>query len=96
MIPVEAEDIPLVEQIAKVPRRVLNRTERHADQRAAFRVAARGSGPSGTVRSAPCSELHEVRDTGLNQLASGATSTNSPRRSSRCTISEPVSAVYTT
>ena len=32
MIPVEAEDIPLVKQIAQVPRRVLHRTERHADQ----------------------------------------------------------------
>ena len=31
MIPVEAEDIPLVKQIAQVPRRVLHRTERHAD-----------------------------------------------------------------
>jgi hypothetical protein len=29
MIPVEAEDIPLVKQIAQVPRRVLHRTERH-------------------------------------------------------------------
>jgi hypothetical protein len=28
MIPVEAEDIPLVKQIAQVPRRVLHRTER--------------------------------------------------------------------
>jgi hypothetical protein len=32
MIPVEAEDIPLVKQIAQVPRRVLHRPERHADQ----------------------------------------------------------------
>jgi hypothetical protein len=39
MIPVEAEDIPLVKQIAQVPRRVLHRTERHADQRVAVRVA---------------------------------------------------------
>ena len=31
MIPVEAEDIPLIKQIAQVPRRVLHRTERHAD-----------------------------------------------------------------
>jgi hypothetical protein len=31
MIPVEAEDIPLVKQIAQVPRRVLHRTGRHAD-----------------------------------------------------------------
>jgi len=30
MIPVEEEDIPLVHQIAQVPRRVLHRTERHA------------------------------------------------------------------
>jgi hypothetical protein len=40
MIPVEAEDIPLVKQIAQVPRRVLHRTERHADRRVAVRVAA--------------------------------------------------------
>lgn len=39
MIPVEAEDIPLVKQIA-----LLHRTERHADQRVAVRVAARGAG----------------------------------------------------
>ena len=44
MIPVEAEDIPLVKQIAQVPRRVLHRTERHADRRVAVRVAARGAG----------------------------------------------------
>jgi len=47
MIPVEAEDIPLVKQIAQVPRRVLHRTERHADQRVAVRVAARGAGQVG-------------------------------------------------
>jgi hypothetical protein len=44
LIPVEAEDIPLVKQIAQVPRRVLHRTERHADRRVAVRVAARGAG----------------------------------------------------
>ena len=44
MIPVEAEDIPLVKQIAQVPRRVLHRTERHADQRVAVRMAARRAG----------------------------------------------------
>jgi len=62
MIPVEAEDIPLVRQIAQVPRRVLHRTERHADQRVAVGVACPRSGPSGsrcgpsgTARSAPCS-----------------------------------------
>ena len=33
MVPVEAEDIPLVRQIAQVPRRVLHRTERHAYRR---------------------------------------------------------------
>ena len=44
MIPVEAEEIPLVKQIAQVPRRVLHRTERHADRRVAVRVAARGAG----------------------------------------------------
>ena len=44
MIPVEAEDIPLVKQIAQVPRRVLHRIERHSDQRVAVRVAARGAG----------------------------------------------------
>ena len=43
MIPVEAQDIPLVKQIAQVPRRVLHRTERYADQR----VAARGAGQVG-------------------------------------------------
>src|ERR1700757_532480 len=32
MIPVEAEDIPLVKQIAQVPQRVLHRTEWHADR----------------------------------------------------------------
>ena len=47
MIPVEAEDIPLVKQIAQVPRRVLHRTERHADRRVAVRVAARGAGQVG-------------------------------------------------
>ena len=47
MIPVEAEDIPLVKQIAQVPRRVLHRIERHADQRVAVRVAARGAGQVG-------------------------------------------------
>jgi hypothetical protein len=47
MIPVEAEDIPLVKQIAQVPRRVLHRTERHADRRIAVRVAARGAGQVG-------------------------------------------------
>ena len=47
MIPVEAEDIPLVKQIAQVPRRVLHRTEWHADQRVAARVAARGAGQVG-------------------------------------------------
>ena len=47
MIPVEAEDIPLVKQIAQVPRRVLHRTERHADRRVAVRVAARGAGQAG-------------------------------------------------
>jgi hypothetical protein len=47
MIPVEAEDIPRVKQIAQVPRRVLHRTERHADQRVAVRVAARGAGQVG-------------------------------------------------
>lgn len=47
MIPVEAEDIPpLVKQIAQVPRRVLHRTEQHADRRVAVRVAARGAGQS--------------------------------------------------
>jgi hypothetical protein len=62
MIPVEAEDIPLAKQIAQVPRRVLHRTERYADQRVAVRVAASRSGPgasrcgpSGTARSATCS-----------------------------------------
>jgi hypothetical protein len=35
MIPVEAEDIPLVKQIAQVSRRLLHRTERHADRRVA-------------------------------------------------------------
>jgi hypothetical protein len=47
MIPVEAEDIPPVKHIAQVPRRVLHRTERHADQRVAVRVAARGAGQVG-------------------------------------------------
>jgi hypothetical protein len=47
MIPVEAEDIPLVKQIAQVPRRVLHRTERHADQRVAVRMAARRAGQVG-------------------------------------------------
>ena len=47
MIPVEAEDIPLVKQIAEVPRRVLHRIERHADRRVAVRVAARGAGQVG-------------------------------------------------
>jgi hypothetical protein len=47
MIPVEAEDIPLVKQIVQVPRRVLHRTERHADRRVAVRVAARGAGQVG-------------------------------------------------
>ena len=47
MIPVEAEDILLVKQIAQVPRRVLHRTERHADRRVAVRVAARGAGQVG-------------------------------------------------
>lgn len=47
MIPVEAEDIPPVKQIAQVPRRVLHRTERHADRRIAVRVAARGAGQVG-------------------------------------------------
>ena len=47
MVPVEAEDIPLVKQIAQVPRRVLHRTERHADRRVAVRVAARGAGQVG-------------------------------------------------
>jgi hypothetical protein len=47
MIPVEAEDIPLVKQIAQVPRRVLHRTERHADPGVAVRVAARGAGQMG-------------------------------------------------
>ena len=37
MIPVEAEDIPLVKQIAQVPQRVLHRIEWHADQRVAVR-----------------------------------------------------------
>jgi hypothetical protein len=46
MIPVEAEDIPLVKQIAQVPHRVLHRTEWHADRRVAVRVAA---GPAGQV-----------------------------------------------
>jgi len=46
MIPVEAEDIPLVKQIAQVPQRVLHRTEWHADRRVAVRVAA---GPAGQV-----------------------------------------------
>ena len=36
MIPVEAEDIPLVKQIAQVPRRVLHRTERHTDRVSLF------------------------------------------------------------
>jgi hypothetical protein len=44
MIPVEAEDIPLVKQIAQVPQRVLHRTEWHADRRVAVRVAARPAG----------------------------------------------------
>ena len=47
VIPVEAEDIPLVKQIAQVPRRVLHRTERHADRRVVVRVAARGAGQVG-------------------------------------------------
>jgi len=47
MIPVEAEDIPLVQQIAQVPRRVLHRTERHADQRVAIRMAVRRAGQAG-------------------------------------------------
>jgi hypothetical protein len=47
MIPGEAEDIPLVKQIAQVPRRVLHRTERHADRRVAVGVAARGAGQVG-------------------------------------------------
>ena len=51
MIPVEAEDIPLVKQIAQVPRRVLHRTERHADQRVAVRVAARGAAQWVEVRA---------------------------------------------
>jgi hypothetical protein len=46
MIPVEAEDIPLVKQIAQVPQRVLHRTECHADRGVAVRVAA---GPAGQV-----------------------------------------------
>jgi hypothetical protein len=40
MIPVEAEDIPPVEQTAQVPRRVLHRTERHADRRRQCRTVA--------------------------------------------------------
>ena len=61
MIPVEAEDILLVKQIAQVPRRVLHRTERHADRRVAVRVAARGAGQVGRdagqagPRDPPCS-----------------------------------------
>ena len=47
MVPVEAEDIPLVKQIAQAPRRVLHRTERHADRHVAVRVAARGAGQVG-------------------------------------------------
>ena len=46
MIPVEAEDIPLVKQIAPVARRVLRRTQRHADRRIAVRVATLGAVPS--------------------------------------------------
>ena len=48
MVPVEAEDIPLVKQIAQAPRRVLPRTERHADRRVAVCVAARGAGQAGS------------------------------------------------
>jgi hypothetical protein len=51
MVPVEAEDIPLVKQIAQVPRRVLHRTERHGHRRVAVRVAPR-SGLRGTALSA--------------------------------------------
>jgi hypothetical protein len=47
MIPVEAEDIPLVKQLSQVPLRVLRRTERHPDRRVAVRVAARGAGQVG-------------------------------------------------
>jgi hypothetical protein len=53
MIPVEAEDIPLVKQIAQVPRLVLHRTERHADRRVAVRVAARGAGRAGRDAGQP-------------------------------------------
>ena len=37
----------IFKQIAQVPRRVLHRTERHADRRVAVRVAARGAGQVG-------------------------------------------------
>src|SRR5262245_15739071 len=68
MIPVEAEDIPLVKQIAQVSRRVLHRTERYADRRVAVRVAARGAGQWVEMRA-----KHEYwcAILGLNQRTSG-------------------------
>src|ERR1700682_2875705 len=54
MIPVEAEDIPLVKQIAQVPQRLLHRTERHADARAATRMSGPSRRDAGSRRMYGC------------------------------------------